>query len=133
MIQSGTQPVARVQIHQKPHPPARDGTFDLPREIDTLRASAQYRAHGHAARTLIKAPTLRIVLVALRRGRKLAEHRVAEPVSIQVLSGRVRVDLCKWPIDHGAGRLMSIESGLPRDMEALTDAAFLLTLPWEPA
>jgi quercetin dioxygenase-like cupin family protein len=125
---ASTEPRSRRQ----PHPPARDGSFDLLRQIDSLRASAEYRDHGHAAHTLIKTPTLRIVLVALARGKKLAEHSVAEPVSIQVLGGRIRIDLPGCPVDHGTGRLMSLERDVPHDVQALTDAAFLMTLPWAP-
>ena len=122
---------SRSGAHEQPHPPASDGSFDLLREIDLLRESAPYRQHGHAARTLVKAPTLRIVLVTLRRGERLAKHSVDEPVSIEVLGGRLRVDLPDCPVDHGTGRLMSIEPGVPHNVEALTDTAFLLTLPWE--
>lgn len=113
-------------------PPPRDGCFDLRRQTEVLRTGAQYLEHGHAARTLIKAPMLRIVLVTLRRGRKLAAHVMAEPVSIQVLDGRVRVAVDKRPVDLEPGRLMSIQRGVPHDVEALTSAAILLTLPWEP-
>jgi quercetin dioxygenase-like cupin family protein len=115
---------------RQPHPPALEGAFDLLREIDTLHASSEYQRHGHAARTLIKTPSLRIVLVALARGRRLAEHSVDEPVSIQVLGGRIRIDLPDYPFDHGTGRLMSLASGVPHDVQALTDTAFLMTLPW---
>ncbi len=110
-------------------PPA-EGSFDLRREIDKLRAGAPYREHGHAARTLIKAPALRIVLVALKRGNRLAEHTVAEPVSLHVLDGHIRVDVDGVARDQGVGHLMSIQRGVTHDVEALTDAAFLLTLPW---
>lgn len=129
-----TEPTRATQQRapRQPHPPAADGSFDLTREIDALRAGMEYRQHHHAARTLIKTPTLRIVLVALARGKKLAEHSVDEPISIHVLDGRVRVDLPDRPIDHGAGRLMSLERGVPHDVRAVTDTAFLMTLPWEP-
>lgn len=131
MTHSETAVLRPGRIYEQPHPPARDGTFDLAREIDALRASPQYREHGHAGRTLIKTATLRIVLVVLHRGKRLAEHSVAEPISIQVLGGRIRVDLPGCPIDQGIGRLISVSPGVPHDVEALTDAAFLLTLPWE--
>ena len=128
------QTAAKVQprARRQPHPPARDGSFDLHLEIDRLRASSEYREHGHSAHTLIKTPTLRIVLVALARGRHLGEHSVGEPISIQVLDGRIRVDLPGRPVDHGTSRLMSLESGVAHDICALTNTAFLMTLPWEP-
>lgn len=132
MIQTQTVPGTWRRTQHQPHPPVHEGSFDLFRQIDVLRGSTQYREHGHAARTLVKTPTLRIVLVALARGRRLAEHCVREPISIQVLSGRIRVDLPERPVDHGVGRLMSLDPGVPHDVQALTNTAFLLTLPWEP-
>lgn len=116
----------------QPHPPAHDGTFDLARQIESLRSSPQYLEHGHAGRTLVKTPTMRIVLVALARGRCLAEHCVHEPLSIQVLSGRIRIDLPDRPVDQSAGRLMSLDPGIRHNVQALTATAFLMTLPWEP-
>ncbi len=133
MTETQMVPGSPSKFPHQPHPPAREGTFDLPRQIDLLRASVQYRDHGHAARTLVKTPTLRIVLVALARDKRLAEHCIREPVSIQVLSGRIRVDLPEHAVDHGPGRLMSLDPGVRHDVRALTNAAFLLTIPWEPS
>lgn len=132
MEQTRTAANIQARAHRQPHPPARDGSFDLRLQIERLRASEEYKNHGHSGHTLIKTPNLRIVLVVLARGRRLPEHSVHEPISIQVLEGRIRVDLPDWPVDHGAGRLMSLEPGVPHDICALTHAAFLMTLPWEP-
>ena len=111
--------------HARP-PPASH--FDLVQEIDELRRGHQYESTGHAARTLVKCPELRIVLVVLRRDAELKEHRTNQPVSIHLLSGRIRVALPEY--EQAVSGLLLIEPGVAHALSAVTDSAFLLTMPW---
>ena len=110
--------------------PASAGSFALIQEIDGLRNSPQYRDNGHAARTLFKCPELRVVLIVLRRDAELKEHRTSQPVSIQTLMGRIDVALPDGVMVQDIRGLMVIEPGVMHDVTALTDSAFLLSIPW---
>lgn len=110
--------------------PAPAGSFALIQEIDGLRNAPQYRDSGHAARTLFKCPELRIVLIVLRRDAELKEHRTNQPVSIHTLMGRIGVALPGGGMVQDIGGLMVIEPGVVHDVRALTDSAFLLSIPW---
>ena len=105
-------------------------SFELHREVDALKDAAQYRATGHAARTLFKSPELRIVLIVLRRGAELKEHKTNQPVSLQVLEGAIRVALPKRTVEPAVGGLVLIEPTVLHDVIALADSAFLLSMPW---
>lgn len=110
--------------------PAPAGSFVLIQEIDGLRNAPQYRTSGHAARTLFKRPELRVVLIVLRRNAELKEHKTNQPVSIQTLMGRIGVALPDGGIVQDIGGLMVIEPGVMHDIRALSDSAFLLSMPW---
>lgn len=110
--------------------PAPAGSFALIQEIDGLRNAPQYRDAGHAARTLFKRPDLRVVLIVLRQHAELKEHRTNQPVTIQTLMGRISVALPDGALVQDVGGLLAIEPGVVHDVSALTDGAFLLSMPW---
>ena len=110
--------------------PASAGHFELLQEIQDLRNGQQYLATGHAARTLVKRPELRVVLIVLQRHAELKAHRTNQPVSIQTLVGRIRVALPGRSLEQFAGGLLVLEPGETHDVGAVTDSAFLLSMPW---
>ncbi|HZU14399.1 MAG TPA: cupin domain-containing protein [Chloroflexota bacterium] len=102
--------------------------FDLRRELDELRTQESYASAKPAGKTLVKEPDLRIVLMALKAGGRLEEHRASGPISIQGIEGRLRLRLPATSIDVGAGELLMLEPGVPHDVEAVEDGVFLLTI-----
>ncbi len=67
-------------------------SFDLQAEVDLLEGEKPWQA-AHTAKTLVKHPDLRVVLVALRAGARLHQHETGARVSIQTLSGLINVCL----------------------------------------
>lgn len=110
--------------------PASASDFDLSHEVAALRRGPQYAATGHAAKTLFRRPALRVVLIALGRHEELKEHRTSQPVLIQTLDGTIRVALPERAVEPGVGGLVVVESGVAHDVIALTDSAFLVSMPW---
>jgi quercetin dioxygenase-like cupin family protein len=96
-----------------------------------MRTSDAYAREGHTARTLVREPDLRIVLVVMRAGARIAEHRAKDTASIHALRGHVRLRLPDKVADVPSGRLLVLERGIPHDVEAVVDSAFLLTLGWQ--
>ena len=62
-----------------PAPPDRGVTFDLAAVARELRAEEPYLREGQTARTLIRTPDLRIVVVALKTGIQVSEPGYAAP------------------------------------------------------
>lgn len=104
--------------------------FDLASLAASLRQESAYERLGHAARTLVRVPDQRVVLIALRAGAQIAEHKADETVSIHVTSGKVRVRLPDRVSELSAGQLLVLEHGLRHDVEGVTDSALVLTLGW---
>jgi quercetin dioxygenase-like cupin family protein len=103
-------------------------TFDLRAELEDLRAQPSYQNAAPAGRTLVKEPDLRIVLMALRAGGRLEEHRASGPISVQALVGRLRLHLPDGSAEIGTGELLALEPDIRHDVEAIEDCAFLLTI-----
>ena len=106
--------------------------FDLRQEIRLLRKEESWRRGiGRSSRTLVKQQDFRIVLVLMKRKTSLTEHRANARISIQTISGRIRVrvrneNMIELPV---AG-LLALDSSIPYDIEAVRESAFLLTISW---
>ena len=105
-------------------------SFDLASLDGELRKEAAYEASGYTARTLVREPDLRVVLVAMKPGARMLDHQAERTASVQALSGRLRLHLPGRPVDLPAHRLLALEAGLRHDVEALEQSAFLLTIGW---
>ncbi|MGZ3457568.1 MAG: cupin domain-containing protein [Archangium sp.] len=104
--------------------------LELARDADELRRGESWRLHGHNAKTLMKAPHLRVVLIALRAGASLGEHRAPGPITLQTLSGHLRLKLPGQVVEAPTGCLLALERPPLHDVEALQDSLLLLTLSW---
>ncbi|MEQ1760684.1 MAG: cupin domain-containing protein [Vicinamibacterales bacterium] len=118
--------------HRRPHTPPTAGPFlefDLPAEVHRLHAETTWST-GQNARTLIKYDDLRVVLIALQAKASLPEHKTEGRISIHVLSGHIQVRAAGRTYRLRPGGLLALDRGLPHDVEALEESAFLLTVAW---
>ena len=67
----------------------------------------------------------------MRARARLEEHDAAARVSIQTLSGRLRLHVAGEPVELPAGHLLVLDRDLVHDVEALEDCVFLLTIAWQ--
>lgn len=116
----------------KPVVPQGGVTIDLSAAEQELRRQEPYAREGHTARTLLRAPDLRVVLIAMKAGSHIAEHRAKESVSLHAISGHVRLKVPERTVDLPAGQLLLLEKGVEHDVEAISDSTLLLTLGWRP-
>ena len=107
-------------------------TFDLTLIESQLRAEPAYLREGHTARTLVREADLRAVLVVMKAGARMAEHRANETATVHAIHGHVRLRLAEQTVDLPAGQLLMLDKGLKHDVEAVEDSAFVLTLGWRP-
>ncbi|HYM51495.1 MAG TPA: cupin domain-containing protein [Candidatus Limnocylindrales bacterium] len=104
--------------------------IDLAAKLRELREQPGFQSSDHAAMTLVKEPDFRIVLIALKQGGLLKEHRADARLSIQALEGRVRLRLPDQPRELSPGQLVVLEPNVPHELEALQPSACLLTIAW---
>jgi len=109
--------------------------IDLEGELCQLRQEGSLqRETGRSSKTLVKYPDLRIVLILMKGGSRMRQHRAEGRVSIQQLKGQTRIHLdASRKVDLCAGHLLVLDCGVIHDVEALEESALLLTLCWRKA
>lgn len=118
--------------HRRPHSPPMANAFmefDLGAEVHRLQAETTWST-GQNARTLVKYDDLRIVLTALKAKERIPEHHTDGRISIHVLSGHVQVKASGRTFSLRSGGLLALDRGIPHDVEALEDSAFVITIAW---
>lgn len=106
--------------------------FDLAQEIADATSEKPWQA-GHHAKTLFKKHDFRVVLVTMERGAHMKEHHADGTISVQVLKGKIRMNVGGKPHELDAGNLFTLAASIRHDVEALDDSAFLLTISWPSA
>lgn len=104
--------------------------LDLPAEIAALESSEVLRREGHTAKTLMKFPELRVVLLELQAGAQLGEHETKGRLTLQVLRGHVALRLEEREVELSAGALFAIAPQLRHDLAAREPSSVLLTIAW---
>ena len=104
--------------------------FDLSKEIAELHQEDTWLRTGRNSKTLVKQPDFRIVLIALKKGERIEEHKTVARISIQALSGHAKVHLPEVVVDLPVGHLLTLDRALQHDLEAVEESAVLLTLSW---
>jgi quercetin dioxygenase-like cupin family protein len=113
-----------------PHEMEAPVLVDLNNDIASLRREAAWRDGDRNAVTLTKEGDLRLVLTVMKSGATLHEHRVPGTAAIQAVSGRIRVGMASRDVELGPGQLVTLEANTPHDVEALNEAAFLISIAW---
>lgn len=115
---------------RRPHPQPMAAPyleFDIARELQQLHGEAGWQT-GHNAKTLVKYDGLRIVLIALKARSKILEHHTEGQISIQTVVGHIEVRAQGRTFELRSGGLLALDQGLPHDVEAVEESAFLLTI-----
>lgn len=102
--------------------------FDLSAELERLRGRVEYGSGDPTGSTLVKEADLRVVLIALRAGGRMHEHDTSGPISVQPIEGRIRFAAGSEQIELAPGEIVALKPGVSHHVEALEDAAFLLTV-----
>ncbi len=108
--------------------------IDFERELQQLRREESWqRETGRSSKTLAKYPDFRIVLILMKSGTRMRQHKAEGRISIQQLKGQVRVHLSDREMTLSTGHLLVLDCGVLHDVEALEESALLLTISWRRA
>jgi quercetin dioxygenase-like cupin family protein len=105
--------------------------IDFERELQQLRREDSWqRETGRSSKTLAKYPDFRIVLILMKSGTQMRQHRAEGRISIQQLKGQVCIHLADRKVTLSTGHLLVLDCGVLHDVEALEESALLLTISW---
>ena len=105
--------------------------IDFERELQQLRREDSWqRETGRSSKTLAKYSDFRIVLILMKSGTRMRQHRAEGRISIQQLKGQVRIHLADRKVSLTTGQLLVLDCGVLHDVEALEESALLLTISW---
>ena len=102
--------------------------LDLESQLKEIKLEDAWDLHGHNARTIVKHPDFRIVLIAMKTGTRIPKHNADREISVQVLQGHLRLHIARRAVDLTVGQLIALDQGLPHDIEAMKESAFLLSI-----
>lgn len=104
--------------------------FNLAAEMQQLESEHPWQS-GRNAKTIVKFPDFRVILIMMRRQSRIPDHHADGRVSVHTLSGHIRLQLSGRSVDVPAGQMLVLDHGVRHDVEALEDSAFLLTIAWD--
>ena len=94
-------------------------TFNLTAEMERLRGEEHWLKDGRISETLVKYSDFRIVLILMRAGTLMQEHKADARISIQGLIGRLIVELPEKTLELSSGELQIIKKSKWYYMEAM--------------
>ncbi|GMQ86249.1 MAG: cupin domain-containing protein [Acidimicrobiia bacterium] len=83
---------------------------------------------GTLSQVLYRDDLIRVVVFAFDEGQELTDHTAAKPAIVQVISGRIRLDLDGEPAELGPGSWVRMAAHLTHAVHALEPSVMLLTL-----
>jgi quercetin dioxygenase-like cupin family protein len=102
--------------------------FDPATVIANVAAEVEIPPEGTLTRVLYRDEQIRVVVFAFDEGQELTDHSAAVPALVQMVSGRIRLDLAGDPIELEPGSWVHMEANLTHAVLALEPSVMLLTL-----
>jgi quercetin dioxygenase-like cupin family protein len=108
--------------------PASGGMLSLKLidEASRLKAKPEWSSGDRVAASLVKDGALNILLMLLKKGALLAEHRTKGPVAVHVLSGAVRFTAGSERSELSSGSIAALDREVVHALEALEESVILL-------
>ena len=97
-------------------------------KILSLQEETRFAPNGIVSRTLMRSPTMRVVLFGFAEGQELTEHTSTQHALIQILSGECEFVLAGVAHQLKAGAMLYMPPNLPHAVRATQQFSMLLTL-----
>ncbi len=108
--------------------PAAGGmtTVRIADEIARLKDAAAWKSGDRHATSLVKDAALNVLLMVLKKGAHLHEHRTKGPIAVQVVSGSIRFSAGADQRVISAGDMVGLDREVAHSVEALQESALIL-------
>lgn len=96
--------------------------------ILSLAEETQFASNGIVSRTLLRTPSVRVVLFGFAEGQELSEHTSTQQALVHILSGECDFTLSGKTHALKAGNLLHMPPNAPHALLATKQCSMLLTL-----
>jgi quercetin dioxygenase-like cupin family protein len=100
-------------------------TINVANEIAQLKSTPEWESGDRHALSLVKNAPLSILLMILKEGVRLSEHRTKGPITVQVVSGSIRFNAVAERI-VSAGEMIALDRNIAHSLEALEESAIII-------
>lgn len=113
---------------RQPLRPAAGGmiTVKIADEISRLKGTSEWKSEDRHAVSLIKDAALNVLLMVLKKGAHLHEHRTKGPITVQVVSGSIRFSAGADQRMISGGEMLGLDRDIAHSLEALEESALIL-------
>ncbi len=94
--------------------------------VEGLKTKPEWISGNRLAVSLVKVDALNILLMLLKKGARLAEHRTKGPIAVHVLSGAVRFHAGSEAVELSPGSIAALDREIVHELEALEESIVLL-------
>lgn len=116
-----------AKAHMPIHPISGEPlVFDVPARIAALEADLGQG--GRKALTLARDGQLSVVLLVMDQGNEIAEHAVAGPTTVQLVSGRATLKVSGSPVHMAVGTVVVFPPNATHSLRAHERSALLVTV-----
>ena len=102
-------------------------SFRLDADIQQLSTTKPW-AKGYVSKVLLKTSELKLVLFVMEAGSHMPSHHSEGRITVHCLRGAIRLQLPNEMCDLREGDLLSLDPKVEHDVQAIENAAFLLTI-----
>ena len=101
-------------------------TVKIADEIAHLKGTAEWKSGDRHAVSLVKDAALNVLLMVLKKGAHLHEHRTKGPITVQVVSGSIRFSAGADQRVISGSEMVGLDRGIAHSLEALEESALIL-------
>jgi quercetin dioxygenase-like cupin family protein len=101
-------------------------SFTISEQVDELKARPEWSARDRLGVSLVKDDALNLLLMVLKKGAHLKEHRTKGPIAVHVLSGAIRFSVGPQVVELASGKIAALDRDIPHSFEALEESVVLL-------
>lgn len=102
-------------------------SIGLADEVTKLKQTPTWASEDRHAASLVKDGPLNVLLMVLKNGAELSEHRTRGPITVHVLSGSIRFCAGSDQITLSAGSMAALDRDIAHSLTALEETSMLLT------
>lgn len=121
-------PPDRLRTHPDQRLAASVQFVDCQSVASSLRAEDHHGVAGHRQVAIVRQGPVTMIVMAFEIGGEMKEHKAEGVVSIQVLSGLLKLMVGSDTHDLGIGQLVTLAPGVPHSLSAITAVDMLLTV-----